>query len=164
MPANETASKAPPNLPAPLGRQCSRPTRALIGQPSGLLPRLALPTPAPAHEPRPRTAYHVCIMQPRLMQCARQMLHSRTIHHNRQQRSIRHSLLCKVRLQSPSPRPEVSCKHAARWPGEVSLACKLTTQKGQIQQRGSPEQATLSARYKHSGGKTTATTRDRDRR
>jgi hypothetical protein len=44
------------------------------------------------------------------MPCARQMLHLPTIHHSRQQRSIGHSLLCKIRLQSPSPRPEVSRK------------------------------------------------------
>ena len=55
-------------------------TRESVDWPTfGPLPRLA---PAcTAHAPWPRTACHVCIMQPRLMQCARQMLHSPTIHH-----------------------------------------------------------------------------------
>jgi hypothetical protein len=74
--------------------------------------------------PRPRTAYHVCIVQPCLMPCARQMLHLPTIHHSRQQRSIGHSLLCKIRLQSRSPRPEVSRKRMhPNGPDGQSLAC-----------------------------------------
>jgi hypothetical protein len=106
----DSIKNAPKSSRSLSGGRNSRPARALIGQPSGLCPRLA--PPAPAHTPGSRTACHVCILQPRLMQCARQMLHSPTIHHSRQQRSIGHSLLCKVRLQSPSLRPEVSCKRA----------------------------------------------------
>jgi len=43
-------------------------------------------------------------------------------HHSRQQHSTGHSLLCKVRLKSPSPRPEVSCKRAC--PGQPDSQVK----------------------------------------
>jgi hypothetical protein len=56
MPADETASKAPPNLPAL--RVAVQSARESVDWPtSGLLPRLA-----------PRTACHVHVKQPHLMQ------------------------------------------------------------------------------------------------